>query len=156
MVVEPDGPLCTCGGRGHLEALISGPSIARQAREELPLHPRSSLRGLTGDVTARVSARLVTDAARGGDPFAVELLARAGRRLGHALVSLIHVFNPQVVALSGGVMNAGELLLAPARETVATGLMPVFTLDLRVEPASLGGDPGLYGAVALAQRSAGE
>ncbi len=65
----------------------------------------------------------------------------------------MHVFNPQMVAIGGGVATAGELLLAPMREVVLDGVMPVFKEDLEMTAASLGRDVGLYGAVALAVRS---
>ena len=150
IVVEPEGPLCGCGGRGHLEALISGTAIASQARAAVSSGERSLVLELAGRHPDAITAWLVTAAAQEGDPLAIGLLAAAGRRLGYAMINLIHIFNPQMVAVGGGVANAGDLLLGPAREIVAGGLMPVFKEDLAIVPASLGGDAGLYGGIALA------
>lgn len=148
MIVQPGGPRCSCGGYGHLESLVSGTAIARQAREALASGRTSSLTGASGNVTAR----RVAYAAAAGDALAMELLHQAGRNLGYAVTSLVHLFNPQMVAIGGGVSQAGELLMSPVRETVLGGLMPVFREDLQLVRASLGRDVGLYGAVALALR----
>jgi len=150
MVMEQDGPLC---GHGCLEALASGTAIARQAREALASGRESAIGSLAGadDITAEV----VAGAAKEGDGLGVELIRAAGRRLGHGMINLVHVFNPQVVVIGGGVTNAGELLLEPMRETVSAGLMSVFKEDLAILLPGLGADAGLYGAVALARRGAG-
>jgi glucokinase len=154
MVVEPGGPLCSCGGYGHLEALVSGTAIGRQAREALQAGRSSLATELARGNPTGVTARVITEAGKQGDALAVELLTRAGRRLGLAVINLVHLFNPQMVAIGGGVSVAGELLLGPMREVVLDGVMPVFKEDLQLVPASLGRDVGLFGAVALALRGA--
>lgn len=153
-IVEPEGPVCSCGGRGHLEALVSGTAIGRQAREEIAAGRASLATELARDNPNGVTARIITQAAERGDALALELLARAGRRLGYAVTNLVHIFNPQMVAIGGGVSVAGENLLGPMRETVLEGVMPVFTEDLQMVRASLGTDAGIYGALALALRGA--
>lgn len=157
MVVEPGGPLCNCGGHGHLEALVSGTAIGRQAREAVASGAPTMLADLARGNVEGITARTVTEAATLGDTLAIELLTHAGRRLGYAVTNLVHLFNPQMVAIGGGVANAGALLLKPMRDTVLAGreLLPVFKEDLKLVPASLGRDVGLYGAVALALREAG-
>ncbi len=154
MVVEPEGPLCSCGGYGHLEALVSGTAIGRQAREALADGRTSIAIELAKGNPGGVTARIITDAARQNDDLAVELLAQAGRKLGYAVISLVHLFNPQMIAIGGGVSVAGERLLGPMREVVLDGVMPVFKEDLQMVPASLGRDVGLFGAVALGLRGA--
>jgi glucokinase len=153
MVMEQDGPLCGCGGHGCLEALASGTAIARQAREALASGRESTIGSLVG--ADGITAEVVAGAAKEGDALGVELIRAAGRRLGCGVINLVHVFNPQVVMIGGGVTNAGELLLEPMRETVSAGLMSVFKEDLAILLPGLGADAGLYGAVALARRGAG-
>jgi len=155
VIVEPDGPLCGCGNRGCLEALISGTAIARQAREALAAGRESVIGSLAQADPHGVTAEVVVRAAREGDRLAGELLETAGRRLGTALLGLVHVFDPQVIVVGGGVTNAGELLMKPARDTMFAGLMPIFKEGLEVVPPDLGADAGLYGAVALARRTVG-
>ena len=153
MVVEPGGELCSCGGRGHLEALVSGTAIGRQARAALEAGCQSIVAGMGRENPSGVSGRIVTEAAKLGDPLAVELVARAGERLGYAVINLVHLFNPRMVAVGGGVSLAGERFFDPMRRVVLDGLMPVFKQDLQLVPASLGPDAGLYGSVALALRA---
>jgi glucokinase len=77
-------------------------------------------------------------------------LARAGQYLGYAVITLVHLINPQIVVIGGGVSDANELLLGPMREVVDAGLMPLFQRDLEVVKARLGEDAGSCGAAVLA------
>jgi len=153
IVVEPGGPECSCGGRGHLEALASGTAIASQAREALSSGEDTILRKLSGGDPGRVTAGLAHEAALAGDPLCIELLRAAGRRVGYALVGLVHLFNPEVVVLGGGVTGAGDFFWAPLRETLWGGLIPAFAEGLRLKKSVLGDHAGLYGAAALALRT---
>ena len=146
--IVPDGPICGCGQPGHLEALASGPSIARRARERLAAGARSTIEQYR-EGGNEVTGKSVTDAARHGDELALELLREAATYLGLGLVNLIHIFEPQRILLGGGVSQAGELLFEPIRQTVHDRVMsPVFR-GIPIQPASLGADVGLMGAVAL-------
>jgi glucokinase len=143
----PDGPLCGCGQPGHLEALASGPAIAREARRALEGGRASSI---PEHAAGSVTAESVTAAARAGDPLALELLQQAGTYLGLGLVNLIHILEPQRILIGGGVSRAGELLLGPARATVERRLMSPVYRGVEILPAALGEDVGLMGAAALA------
>jgi glucokinase len=153
VVVEPGGPECSCGGRGHLEALASGTAIARQAREALSSGEDTILGKLSGGDSGRVTAELAHEAALAGDPLCRGLLGAAGRCVGHALVGLVHLFNPEVIVLGGGVTGAGELFWGPLRETLWGGLIPTFAEGLKLEKSALGDHAGLYGAAELALRA---
>lgn len=155
VVLEPDGPPCNCGNRGCLEALVSGTAIARQAREAISAGRETSIEHLAETDPHGVTAEVVVRAARGGDDLAGELLQRVGRWLGLAFVGLVHLFDPQVIVVGGGVTNAGELLMKPTRDTMFAGIMPIYKEDLKVVPPDLGPDAGLYGAISLARRTAG-
>ncbi|GAB3265971.1 ROK family glucokinase [Nocardioides dilutus] len=155
MRVVPDGILCGCGNRGCLEQYGSGSALVREAR--------AAARGgslLAADLLARaggdpdrITGPLVTEAARAGDPFAVEQLSVLGRWLGEGIASLTAVLDPAVVVIGGGVSEADELLLDPIRAAFASqltgrGHRPV--LDIR--RARLGNRAGLIGAADLARR----
>jgi glucokinase len=113
ITVLPDGPLCSCGQRGHLEAIASGPGIARYVEEELAAGASSSLQG-----RAELSGRDVSAAAAQGDALAVRALARAGHFIGQALAELLHMFNPSIVIFGGGVSFSGPLLFDPVKESL--------------------------------------
>ena len=133
MVSDFDGPPCqgVCAGRGHLEAFASGNAADELASEELG---------------SRATARDLVRRAREGDERARESLAGVGRRLGAAFVTLVNIFNPELIVIGGGFAAAGELLLDPARDVLAhEALSPAREL-VRIVLAQLGTRAGLVGA----------
>ena len=129
--VDLDGPECFggCPGRGCLEALCSGSAIARDAG---------------------MSSEEVTRRAFAGDATATAVLRDVGTRLGAGLAGLAMTFNPEVIVVGGGVMGAGELLLAPAREELRRRAMAP-SRDVDVVAAALGAQAGMIGAALLAR-----
>jgi len=108
---------------------------------------------LAGGDPAAVRGATVTAAARGGDPAALEVLAEVGRRLGEGIAGLVNVLDPELVVMGGGVLEAGELLLAPTREAFAqTVEAPAHRAAVPVLPAVLGNAAGAVGAADLALR----
>jgi glucokinase len=97
-----------------------------------------------------VDGALLTRLALAGDPDALALVTRAGEYLGAGLVTLVNVFNPEVVVIGGGAAAAGELLLAPARRVLAARALSPQRDQVRVMPARFGNDAGVIGAAALA------
>jgi glucokinase len=156
MQVVPGGRACECGRTGCWEQYASGNVIARAARVIAKAGNAAGsplLSGAGGDAT-RVTGHVVTEAARAGDPTALRLLGEVGEWLGLGLANLVSAFDPALVIVGGGLSEAGELLLAPARETFAEALpgreyRPV----PRIVPAALGNNAGLVGAADLARRA---
>lgn len=139
------GPICGCGQPGHLEALASGPSIARNAKERLEAGTSS----IISDYGEEITSKSIAEAARAGDELAQELFAQAGFYIGLGLVNLIHILEPKRVLIGGGVSLAGDLLFEPIRETVDQQVMSPIYREVEILPAALGADVGLMGAVAL-------
>lgn len=141
------GPLCACGQRGCLESLASGTAIARMGREAVDrgtLAPDSPLAALEPEA---ITGKAVTVAAHAGDAGAVGILASAGRWLGIGIASLIAAFDPEIVVLGGGAMQAGHLLLEPAIEAADARLVGRgFRTLAPIVPATLADDAGLVGA----------
>lgn len=135
VVVEPDGEPCTCGGRGCVETVASGPNMVRWARTK----------GWVG-----ADARDLAAAALGGDPVAGEAFQRCGQAVGLAIVATAAVCDLDLAVVGGGVAQTGDLLFAPVRATLAEHARLSYLRGLRVEPAKLGTTAGLYGAAALA------
>jgi glucokinase len=151
--VQPDGPRCGCGQRGCLEALAAGPAITRRAVARLQAGEGadSVLRAVTGGDLGQLTTALIGKAALDGDAFAQALFAEAGAHIGAAIASLMHVFNPAVVILGGGVSFVGDLLFEPVRAAVRVHAMnAMYWRDCPIIPAALGDDAGLVGAGALA------
>jgi glucokinase len=151
MQIMPDGPQCGCGNYGCVEALASGPNIARVARERIAHGAKSSLRELDDPI----GTEQVVKAARAGDELASEVLTQAGEYVGMAVANLVHIFNPQRIIIGGGVSNAGDLLFAPIRRAAQRRTIPVYHGTFDIVPAALGDDVGLIGAAALAFMNAG-
>jgi glucokinase len=139
VVVDPDtGPPCECGGKGCLEAIARGPALAAWALQQ-------GWRPGQRDVTAK---DLADDAAR-GHAVGVAAMRRAGHAIGIAIASATHLCDLEVVAIGGGLAQAGSLLFGPIDETVRFHARLGFARDVRVVPAGLGQDAGLIGAAAL-------
>ena len=150
-VVDIDGPPCqgNCPNRGCLEAVASGTALEREARAAAHAQPGSQL-GRLQDSGRELTGALVTELAHDGDPLARDVLALIGRRLGVGIASFVNAFNPEVVVMGGGVMGAGELLLAPARAEVAARALPPARDVVRIVPARLGPEAGMIGAGVMA------
>ncbi|MGL5858697.1 MAG: ROK family glucokinase [Angustibacter sp.] len=155
--VVPGGHRCECGNRGCWEQYASGNAVVREARELA--HARSPLAyrmlELAGGEPDRITGPLVTQAATAGDPAARELLEDAGRWLGVGLANLAAVLDPGMFIVGGGVSEAGDLLLEPAREAFRRQLTGRgFRPEAEIVPARLGNDAGLVGAADLARDAA--
>ena len=148
MTLVPDGPLCGCGNRGCLEALASGPAIARRAREALATGRESSLRDVP-DPTAADVARL----AREGDALAGEVWRETVVCLGLGVAALITILAPERVVIGGGVAMAGDVLFEPLRREVRHRVKLVAVESVLILPAALGQDVGILGAAAVALES---
>jgi glucokinase len=146
VTVLADGPLCSCGFPGHIEALASGPSIVGYVSEMLAGGTSSELRGVDP-----LGAQTVAEAARRGDALAISAYARAGKYLGIAVASFLHVFDPSIVVFGGGVSQSGKLLFEPFEESLHRHVIhPRYLENLVITTATLGDDAGLLGALALA------
>jgi glucokinase len=148
-IVDPDGPLCSCGFAGHLEAFSSGPAIVRYVQQELEAGAKSSLKGRTN-----LTARIIAEAARQGDAISIAGYRRAGEYLGIGVASFLHAFDPSIVIFGGGVSQVGPLLFDAFHTSLKKRVFhPRYLEDLKIEKAALGDDAGLLGALALAQIS---
>ncbi len=153
IVVAPDGPPCSCGNRGCLEAVASGRAIRRMAAELISSGGGKGILELAGGDPSAVDAPLVTQAAQGGDPEAGGILETAGRYLGMAIASVCTLLNPSLFVIGGGVARgAGKLLLRPAEDEALRRVLPAFRDSLRIAPAALLGRAGILGAAAYARR----
>jgi len=147
--ILPDGARCQCGQRGCLEALAAGPALARDAAERIAAGMPSSILVLVQGDPAQITAEVVARAAAHGDRLARDVIRQAAFYLGIGLVTLIHTLEPQLILIGGGVAQIGDLLLSTIRGTVRERVIPCMAPSLRIEPAALGKDAGVLGAIAL-------
>lgn len=151
VVVALDGPRCTCGSVGCVEAFASGWAIRREAELIATTADGDRMRELArgGDIHAGI----VAQAAKDGDPAAARIMDRAGRALGAAIGAFVNIFNPAMVVIGGGVAGVGETLIGPTRAAIPQHSFVDMRNDLTVDYSSLGKDTGLLGAAALAIRT---
>jgi glucokinase len=149
MVIQADGPLCTCGNRGCLEMLVSGTALGRAAAEAAVALPDSGF-GRAAAAGRSITGMLATELAHDGDPVARDVVAQIGHYLGVGLANVVNILNPEVVVVGGGVIAAGELLLAPARNVVAERALAPSRDQVRIVPTRFGDASGMIGAAILA------
>jgi glucokinase len=153
--IVPEGRLCGCGRKGCLEQYASGSALVAAARAAAQVEPASAQRllNLAGGQVEAINGPMVTMAAREGDPVARGAFADVGHWLGSALADLVQIFDVEILVVGGGVIDAGELLLAPTRaafvdQLAARGSLPVAP----IVAAQMGNLAGVVGAADLARR----
>src|SRR6478752_5337155 len=137
VVVDPDGAPCSCGGRGCVETIASGPHIAQWARDN------------GWNAPPEADAKELAEAANAGDPLALKAFRRGATAVAAMIASVGAVCDLDRVVIGGGVAKSGALLFDPVREVLAVHARLDFLRDLLVVPAELGGDAGLVGAASL-------
>jgi glucokinase len=154
MRVVPEGHICGCGARGCFEQYASGNALLRHAREAINASPEVARNLLSrGDGTvAGLTGQAITDAARDGDPVALAAFNTTGQWLGAGIASLAVLLDPACVVIGGGVIDAGEILLKPTRESLQRN-MPFAGKHPypQIIAAQLGNEAGLVGVADLAR-----
>ena len=150
MALSLDGPPCGCGNRGCLEAYASGTGLVNRAREAIAAGTETTL-GRTSDFDARA----IAVAAAAGDNLAQELIHDAGIALGLGVRNLLHLLDPEVVVIGGGVSRIGPPLWDPMRRIVEADALAVYRATPLL-PAALGDDSGLLGAALLVHEANAE
>ncbi|MBV8572966.1 MAG: ROK family protein [Acidobacteriaceae bacterium] len=133
VLVKRDGPLCTCGGRGCAEIMVSAPALAAEYKRRA---------GLPDEVTLRS----VITAAQSHDPVAISVLTEAGEWLGMAIASMANILFPDHIAIAGGLSAAGDLLLTPAQRVFCESAALFARSQTTISLATLGPMTTLIGA----------
>jgi glucokinase len=157
--VVPDGRLCGCGNRGCWEQYASGNALVAEARDFARRTPEgaSRLLQLGGGAPEGISGPEITQAAAEGDPAALRCFQTVGGWLGQGLADLAAILDPACFVIGGGVSEAGDLLLDPARAAFERALTGRGHRPLaEVRAAQLGEDAGIVGAAGLAAEAKAE
>jgi len=146
------GRSCHCPNTGCLEAYAAGWAIAERARDAVRANPSAgvSLTDLAGSIDD-ITAAHVTELYRGGDGLATRLVEETGRYLAAGATGLVNAFNPEIVVLGGGVIEALPEMVTVVQDHVHRFALPAERDGVRIERASLGGLAGVVGAPALAR-----
>ncbi len=145
--LDMNGPACTCGNSGCLEAFASGTALGERARMAAASNPVGYL--ATAAIDGRVVSRHAVEGARAGDAECIELLKQEALYLGNGFVSLLHLFSPERIIMGGGVSAAFDLLKDDIRAVIDQKAMASYRA-VEIVPAELGDNAGLIGAALLA------
>lgn len=152
MVLDPDGPACTCGGRGCLESWAGSMGLVRRAREvAAESDPGDPLAQLVSSDNIPLSTFEMAKLAEQGDPASIEIFRTAGRRLGQAVANVVNLLDPDRVIIGGGVAQAGDLILGPCRKMVPGLVLAAESKNVPVVTAELGPLAASVGAACLAR-----
>lgn len=149
MTIDYNGPRCNCGNIGCLEILTAGPSIRRRTIELLETGVSSKLVDMAAGNLQNITPELVAEAARQGDEAALKIIKETAFFLGVGVTNILHLYNPEIVVIGGGVSKIGDMIFEPLRKVVQERAMRAFWEGVPIVPTDLGGDIGLYGAIAL-------
>jgi glucokinase len=138
-----------CGNHGCLETFAAKQGILATARELAGEYPHSLIHKLVEHRLEDITPELVCQAANAGDRAAIEVFNRAGHALGLGLVSLTDIVAPSRIVVGGGIAQAGELLLEPARRVVQERAFPPRLRKVEIVPAALGDLSAVFGAAAM-------
>lgn len=146
MVLNPDGPLCGCGGKGCLEVYASGNGIRRMALEAIEKGEGKEILKRGRGYIKKVTSEEVFEAAKGGDPTALQIFTEMGRYLGLGLVNLVNLFNPEKIVIGGKVSGAWDHFIGSAKAVVQQRAMRGQRERVEIVRAKCGDDAGILGA----------
>ncbi len=149
MVIDIDGPQCTCGNYGCLQTFASGPAIVESVKKEMRLGEATLLSEMTDGNLEDLTGELIYEAALKGDSLAKNTLQQAGRYLGVGITNLIHTVNPRRIIIGGGVSNAGDFLMESIIQTVNQRALTQPAKQTEIMLSKFGEDATAMGAVAL-------
>lgn len=154
MIICPDGPMCSCGNHGCLEALTGRWAIERDIRTSIEHGRKTLITQLINGKVASIKSKFLKAALKAKDPLTVEIMQKAARTLGLACINMRHIFNPQLIILGGGVIEAcGEFLLPIINKTFHADPFFAKIDKCKIVSSSLGDDAVVLGAVALVKKS---
>jgi len=145
----PEGRLCGCSAKGHLEAYCSAPGMKRTAFELLAKYNAGD--SLLADKSFKeLDSKMIFEAAEKGDKVALEVFEKTGEWLGLGLANTVHHLSPEAIFLFGGPTAAGEYIFRPTKENMEKHLLPIFKNKIKILPSKLKmGDAAIVGASAL-------
>lgn len=148
-IILADGPRCSCGRYGCVEALARRDAIIDRAARKAHSGRHTSLIEKSAHDLRYITPAMIAEAAAEGDPISIETLEETGYYIGIAVSNAINIFNPDKVVIGGGIAQAGELLFGPIRRTVEVNALYEALKACEVLPAQLGDDAGVLGGAAL-------
>lgn len=149
MIVDPEGPQCGCGNHGCWEALAGRDAIIERARVALESGAASSMWELAQGELNELTPSLIAQAAEDGDDLALEVMEETAFWIGVGCVNLITLYNPEILAIGGGIAGALPLMLPTIQRIVNARNHMVPADTCKIVPAALGDNAGIIGGAVL-------
>lgn len=148
MVIDIEGPICTCGNYGCLETLASGSAIVRDVKSEIKRGESSILADKVKNVDD-IDIYMIINASNEGDPLATRIIERSARYLGIAISNLINVYSPEMIVIGGQIPEMCPLYIQVATQYARKRSYPFYNKDVKILPATFGDEQGAIGGVGL-------
>ena len=150
MVIDANGPQCTCGRKGCFEVFSSATGLVKMTKEAMEVDKDSAMHKIKAERNGKISARTAFDAMKLGDKTAKEVVDKFIKYLAIGLTNTINIFQPDVLCIGGGVCNEGDTLLLPVKELVKQeDYAKNSPKNTEIVIAKLGNDAGIIGAAFL-------
>lgn len=147
--IEPNGQLCHCGKIGCIETVASGKVLISKAKKDITEGSITQISGMIDGDLNKLNIKVILDAARAGDQYAIDLLGRIGEALGKGLSTLIHLFNPELIIIGGEMSKAADFLISPIESNLNIYTIARIRKDAMIVSSELGDNARLMGTVAL-------
>jgi glucokinase-like ROK family protein len=147
--IEPNGQLCHCGKIGCIETVASGKVLISRARKDLSGGATSRISEMVQNDWNKVNIKIILEAAKAGDQYAIDLLAKIGEALGKGISTLIHLYNPELIILGGEMSKAADYLVSPIESNLNIFTIARIRKDATIVASELGDNARLMGTVAL-------
>jgi glucokinase len=152
MIIQDDGPVCSCGNIGCLEALTGRWAIERDIRQAIKKGKKTIITKFLNKKTDAIKSKMLSKALKRRDALVVKVLATAAKQLGVACISIRHIFDPDIIVLGGGVIEAcGDFILPIVKKTVQKDRFLSDIGACKIVVSALGDDAIVLGAVSLAK-----
>ena len=152
MIIQEDGPQCSCGNKGCLEALVGRWAIERDIREAIKKGKETIITKLLDKKSDPIKSRFLRKAIKKQDALTIKILTKAAKNLGVACISIRHIFDPEMIVLGGGVMEAcGDFMLPVVEKTIQKDKFFSDIGRCEIVTSKLGDDAIMLGAIALAR-----
>lgn len=156
MIIDINGPMCTCGNKGCIEAMVGRWAIERDIQKAVKNGQKTILTELAGGNLNQIKSKILRKALKQADPLVTEIMTRVSEVFGKGCLSLLHTFDPEVFVLGGGVIEAcGDFIIPRVKKILKKDPFMKYNDDFQVVQSVLGDDAITLGAVALTLQSLG-
>ncbi|MBN1352713.1 ROK family protein [candidate division KSB1 bacterium] len=156
VIINPKGPKCGCGVKGHLEAYVAKSGIERKLRKYIQRGKDTSLASILANGKQPLKSSVIAKAYKNNDKIVVKTINRSAEYLGYAVANFLNIFNPEIVILGGGLVEAfGDMYVTRVTKVATANVFPVALRNVQIAKAQLGDNAGILGASVLAFEALG-